>query len=354
MWFKIDDGFYDHPKVLGMDPKLADAAVSLWTRAGSWAGAHTDGHVPRYRLNAMRVGKGAVEELVKARLWHRVEDLPSCAGCMALFAEADRAFPGAVPLPHGDGYVFHEWLERNPAKAQVDMERAKTKARVAKSREKKRATAAVSSRGLFDATTPDALGITPPVHTEQVAADVPPVVSAQVTPGVAAAVTPDVPPVVTPPVTPLHPPSRNGVRTGAPTRPDPITTEREKARPDVERLIDRLSSQVTARGGTVDVADSGKWHGAGEGLLDADRHSVDEVIRAIDFSQQDEFWRRRVHTLAEVRTHWNKLHDPPSPAQIVATRPARRNGRASVRDKAVELDQLYAAQAARAGMGDLA
>ncbi len=33
VWFKIDDGFWSHPKVL----ELSDAAVALWTRAGRTA-----------------------------------------------------------------------------------------------------------------------------------------------------------------------------------------------------------------------------------------------------------------------------------------------------------------------------
>jgi hypothetical protein len=32
-WFKVDDSFYDHPKVFD----LPDSAVALWTRAGCWS-----------------------------------------------------------------------------------------------------------------------------------------------------------------------------------------------------------------------------------------------------------------------------------------------------------------------------
>lgn len=31
-WFKVDDGFYDHPKV----DQLPNAAVGLWVKCGAW------------------------------------------------------------------------------------------------------------------------------------------------------------------------------------------------------------------------------------------------------------------------------------------------------------------------------
>ncbi|STD70923.1 Uncharacterised protein [Corynebacterium ulcerans] len=34
-WFKVDDGFYDHPKFLD----VPNAAVGLWVKAGAWAGS---------------------------------------------------------------------------------------------------------------------------------------------------------------------------------------------------------------------------------------------------------------------------------------------------------------------------
>ena len=42
-WFKVDDGFYDHPKVL----EAGNAAVGLWLRCATWSARQlTDGHVP--------------------------------------------------------------------------------------------------------------------------------------------------------------------------------------------------------------------------------------------------------------------------------------------------------------------
>lgn len=45
-WFKLDDGFYDHPKVAD----LPNAAVGLWVKAAVWCSKHlTDGVVPASR-----------------------------------------------------------------------------------------------------------------------------------------------------------------------------------------------------------------------------------------------------------------------------------------------------------------
>lgn len=108
MWFKVDDGFWCHPKVLSCPP----AALALWVRAGSWSAAQlTDGRVPRSAL-AMLGGKPATAAaLVTAGLW---------------------AVDGA------DGWRFHGWEDYQPTRATVEAERAATAARVAAWRERNR------------------------------------------------------------------------------------------------------------------------------------------------------------------------------------------------------------------------
>ena len=36
-WFKVDDGWWSHPKIL----QLSDSAQALWMRAGSWSMKHS-------------------------------------------------------------------------------------------------------------------------------------------------------------------------------------------------------------------------------------------------------------------------------------------------------------------------
>lgn len=104
-WFKVDDAFWSHPKVLG----LSDAAVALWVKAGSYAGQHlTDGVITHRALQILSGCPESASELVSAGLW----------------------------LDHIHGYCFHDWEKYQPSRKKVEAEREKTKARVAKYREK--------------------------------------------------------------------------------------------------------------------------------------------------------------------------------------------------------------------------
>ena len=65
-WFKVDDGFWSHPKTLA----LSSGAVALWTRAGSYCGKHlTDGYVSAAILPMLQGSEAEADELVAAGLW---------------------------------------------------------------------------------------------------------------------------------------------------------------------------------------------------------------------------------------------------------------------------------------------
>jgi 5-methylcytosine-specific restriction endonuclease McrA len=100
-WFKVDDTFHAHPKVLATDP----AALGLWVVAGSWSAANlTEGHIPDHVL--VRLVPGATRlaaKLESAGLWRR----------------------------NGTGYEFHQWGERNPSAEAVRTQRAKNARRSA-------------------------------------------------------------------------------------------------------------------------------------------------------------------------------------------------------------------------------
>lgn len=85
MWFKVDDGFYDHPKIFD----APDCALALWVRAGSWSARNgTDGVVPA-NLPARLCDDPdtAVRELLARGMWQRTRG----------------------------GYLFHDWLDYQPA-----------------------------------------------------------------------------------------------------------------------------------------------------------------------------------------------------------------------------------------------
>jgi hypothetical protein len=91
--FQVDGDFYDHPKTLDM----SDAAVALWTRAGSYSSAKLlDGFVPEGVLTRLsRTPAEASGELVQRGLWRRVKG----------------------------GFRFHQWDQRNLTRARVESDR---------------------------------------------------------------------------------------------------------------------------------------------------------------------------------------------------------------------------------------
>lgn len=107
-WFKVDDSFYDHPKVFD----ASDAAIALWTRAGSWAARNlTDGFVPHGLLARLSTNaEAASKELLDRGLWQRMRG----------------------------GYLFHDWAEYQPTREKVIHNRKQTAARQAAMRERKK------------------------------------------------------------------------------------------------------------------------------------------------------------------------------------------------------------------------
>ena len=103
-WFRVDDSFSDHPKVVALadGPCRADA-LALWVLAGSWVGKwNLEGFISGAQVRLFGFDKRASDELVRVGLWARAEG----------------------------GYRFHDWLDRNPSRKQVEAGREKTNARV--------------------------------------------------------------------------------------------------------------------------------------------------------------------------------------------------------------------------------
>lgn len=106
-WFKIDDGFWSHPKTL----QLSDGAQALWVRAGSWCMAHlTDGVIPPFALPVLGAKRRFIDELVTVSLWIR----------------------------DADSYRFHDWEKYQPTRESVEADRDAAAERKRKSREKSR------------------------------------------------------------------------------------------------------------------------------------------------------------------------------------------------------------------------
>ena len=92
-WFKVDDGFYNHPKVIGLDM----AARGLWVSAGSYCAAYlTDGVITDRQIRAIGGTRKQAEKLVSAGLWS-VDDAS----------------------PRARRYFFNDWRDFQPTRDDV-------------------------------------------------------------------------------------------------------------------------------------------------------------------------------------------------------------------------------------------
>lgn len=83
-WFKVDDQFWSHPKVV----ELSAEAVALWVRAGSYAAQHlTDGVVTYGIIRMLAADRDAATELTNAGLWDQQD---------------------------GRTWLFHDWEDYQP------------------------------------------------------------------------------------------------------------------------------------------------------------------------------------------------------------------------------------------------
>jgi hypothetical protein len=115
-WFRMDDKFASHPKVLA----AGNAAVGLWARCGTFASDQlTDGHVPG-ELASMYGKASEVRRLVAAGLWHQHGHTCDHEHC--------------GPVAKGD-YLIHDYLDYNPSRLEVLAERAAAAERQKRARE---------------------------------------------------------------------------------------------------------------------------------------------------------------------------------------------------------------------------
>ena len=127
-WFKVDDKFWSHPKVL----LLSDSAVALWVRAGTYCAQQLlDGTVPARALRLLGTEEVA-DELVDAGLWTREED----------------------------GWKFHDWMDHQPSRAEVEERRERERDK--KRAQRARGSSRVDRSGDGRFTSPDASpGVSP-------------------------------------------------------------------------------------------------------------------------------------------------------------------------------------------------
>jgi hypothetical protein len=106
-WARFDDQFYDHPKVLSLDPALALQCVGLQLLATCWCSKQlSDGVLPASLPSRLGANRKIVAELVRVGMW---ED-------------------------GGTEYIIHDYLDYNPSREQVEADREAAKERMNRAR----------------------------------------------------------------------------------------------------------------------------------------------------------------------------------------------------------------------------
>jgi hypothetical protein len=120
-------------------------------------------------------------------------------------------------------------------------------------------------------------------------------------------------------------------RGGGHTDPRTIVTERESpnesprpdepARADVEKLCTRLADAIEHNGSKRPTV-SDRWRVSCRLLLDRDGRTVEQVERAIDWCQSDDFWRANILSMPKLREKYDQLRLAAKRAQAREERPA--------------------------------
>jgi hypothetical protein len=120
-WSRIDDSLHSHPKIM----QVGNAATGLFVRLISYSSQHlTDGFVPATVARTYGTPR-LLGALCDASLLVKID------------AKSNQTSE-SHPHFHGPGYVIHDYLDYNPSREQVLMERAKNAARQEAFRNRKR------------------------------------------------------------------------------------------------------------------------------------------------------------------------------------------------------------------------
>lgn len=252
MWFKVDDKLHDHRKAR----KAGKAAMGVWVLAGSWSMDNgTDGFVPEDVLSRWGTPADA-RKLVTAGLW----DVDEWEG--------------------EKGWRFHDWSRFQPSAAVTAARQAAEHEAGVRGNHKRWHV----GRGISDPDCeycyrvpdrdPDQVGIGSPESGGE-SAPIPPV------------------PVPEPTTTP------NGV------------VGDSEPRADVIRLCEYLADAIEENGSKRPAITKG-WHDEARRMLDIDKRTEAEVIRAIDWCQRGEtdkarFWRPNVMSMPKLRTKFDQM-----------------------------------------------
>lgn len=123
-------------------------------------------------------------------------------------------------------------------------------------------------------------------------------------------------------------------RTSKPKRPRRSKPKSPTDRPDVERLCNHLADRIEANG-SVRPTIGKKWFDAARLLIDTDGRTEEQIHKAIDWCQNDEFWRGNILSMPKLRQQYERLR----------LRAMQANGRASPGRQLTEVNGLMLGEA---------
>lgn len=275
-WFKVDDGLHKHRKRVRVGVSVEGfAAMGLWSVAGSWASDElTDGWIPDDVVEYLApvVGQDLAKRLEKAGLWER------------------------VTRDDEEGWQFHDWTDQNPTKEQVLAERAAAAARQQRAREraKEKREQAEKAGQDDDASRRDSRVTNGGSHG-----------------GVTAAVT----------VPPTRPdPTRPEVQEQEQKQTSEVDddgddeddlddepdTDPKNDRDDINLVCQHLSDRIVGNGSKRPTIGK-RWRNSARLMIDRDKRTVEQILKAIDWCQDDEFWRGNVLSMPKLRKQYDAL-----------------------------------------------
>lgn len=251
-WFRVDDNFYDHPKV----DDLSLSAVGLWLLCGTYSARHlTDGHIPTRRAYRLGADENAIQELINAELWD----------------EAD------------DGYQFRNWDEYQFTRQEAESKRAYE-------REKKR-NQRRNSKGQYTGRTNNV-----------------PEMSPGDTPGDSPHMSPGESPREShqPDPTRPDPVSPNGDTPSSHVASDDDGKTKKEFPQEIKDIAHHLEALIKLNGNRVGKVGT-EWYQAIDRLNRLDGYTPDQIRQVIDWSQQDEFWQGNIRSAKKLRQQFDQL-----------------------------------------------
>jgi len=125
-------------------------------------------------------------------------------------------------------------------------------------------------------------------------------------------------------------------------RPSPAKDVAIVDRPDVELVCRHLADRIEENGSKRPTVTK-SWQDAARRLIDRDGRTVEQITRAIDWCQTDEFWRSNVLSMPKLREKYDQL-------RLAAQRNGNGKAKPSTTDQRVaaglELAAKYAAEEA--------